>query len=163
MSHIITNWENDMIDAPEDMVARFVSEKYKGFELKILSGLRHRAIEDVYETLKYSFVIIMQPSLLDEQQVTTMVKELSHSIWINFNSNVNNLSVRHFIFISANPFEDLMAIKKMCIGLKDTQGEQALVKIVKCVSCHFYGFDNEHYEMRADGYFSEDIYAVRHK
>lgn len=160
---IITNWENDMIDAPEDMVQKFVAENYKGFELQLLSGLRHRAIEDIYKTLEDSFIIIMQPSLLDEKQVTTLVKGLSHSIWVNFNSNVNNLTVRHFIFISMNPFEDLMSIKKMCIGLKDNQGEDALSKIVKSVSCHFYGFGGEHYEMESSGYFTEDIYARRHK
>ncbi len=160
--HIVTNWENDMIDQPEEMVAKFVSEKYKGFELKMLSGLRHRAFEDIYETLHDSFVIIMQPSLLDKQQVRTMVEKMAHGIWINFNSNVNNLSVRHFIFLSANPFEDLISIRKMCMGLKDTQGENALVKIVKSISCHFYGFDGEHYEMQADGYFTEDIFAIRH-
>ncbi len=160
---IITNWENDMIEEPEEMVVKFVKEKYKGFELQLLSGLRHRAIEDIYKTLKDSFIIIMQPSLLDEKQVTTMVKELSHSIWINFNSNVNDLSVRHFIFLSMNPFEDLMKIKKMCIGLKCNQGEDALTKIVKSISCHFYGFNGEHYEMESGGYFTEDIYARRHK
>ena len=162
-THIITNWENDMIDSPEEKVLEFVNNYYKGFELNILSGLRHRNIEDIYETLKESFVIIMQPSLFDKQQVTSIASGLSHWIWGNFNNNVNNLTVRHFIFLSSHPFDDLNEIINICKGLKDSVNEPALVKIVKCISCHFYGFDGEHYELRTESYHSENMYAVRHK
>ena len=72
-----------MIEIPEEMVKNFVSEKYNGFELEILSGLKYRSLEDIYETLHYSFAIIMQPSLLDEQQVRMMVEKMSHGIWGN--------------------------------------------------------------------------------
>jgi hypothetical protein len=161
--HIVTNWENDMIDAPEEKVSEFVNNYYKGFELNLLSGLRYRAIEEIYQTLKDSFVIIMQPSLFDKQQVMDIVSNLSHSIWVNFNSNTNNLTTRYFIFLSSHPFEDLKEIVSICQGLKDTKNEPALVKIVKCISCHFYGFAGEHYELRTDGYHSDNMYAVRHK
>ncbi len=160
---IITNWENDLIEQPEEMVAEFVRQKYDGFELQMLSGLRHRSFEEIWDTIHDSFVIIMQPSLLDEYQVRSMVEQMSHGIWINFNSNTNNLSVRHFVFLSSNPFEDLVSIRKMCIGLKDSQGEPALVKIVKNISCHFYGFYGEHYEMFVEGHNTDRIRAIRHK
>ncbi len=161
--HIVTNWENDMIDQPEEMVRKFVKENYKGFKLQLLSGLKHRHFDEIWETLLNSFVIIMQPSLLDEQQVRMLVEKMAHGIWVNFNSNINDLTVRHFVFLSSDPFDTLLTIKRICVGLKDSQGEQALVKIIKSVTCNFYGFNDEHYEMRCDGHFSEDIYAVRHK
>lgn len=161
--HMITNWENDMLDAPEDKVQKFVADFYKGFELRLLSGLRYRSIEDIYETLEDSFAIIIQPSLLDRRQVVELVSGLSHSIWVNFNSNTNNLSVRRFIFLSATPFEDMMQIREFCLDLKDSQGEWALPKIVQCISCQFFGFGGEYYEMQSAGYSSRDIKAVRYK
>jgi hypothetical protein len=163
MKSIITNWENDLIELPEQMVQSFVNKEYDGFELKILSGLRHRTFEEIWETLKESYAIIMQPSLLDEQQVIELAKAISHGIWGNFHSNVNNLSVRYFHFISMNPFEDLMQIKETLLSVKDQHEESCIAKIVKCVSCNFHGFNGEHYEMSLKGSWPEHIEALRHK
>jgi len=161
--HIVTNWENDLIEQPEYMVREFASDKYKEFELQMLSGLKHRAFEEVWETLNTSFSIIMQPSLLDKQQVQSLVSQIAHGIWVNFQGVTNNLTVRSFNFLSTNPFIDLMEIKEMCKGLLDTQGGNALAKIVKCVPCHFYSLtQTEHYEMCTESRYDFEIYARRH-
>lgn len=163
LKHIVTNWENELTDVPEPRVMEHFEKFYKGFELKILSGFRHRTINEIYETLNDSFAIIAELTLLDERQITDLVRELSHLVWINFNSNTNNLSVRHFNFISSTPFEDMIEIKRMCMDLKDEHGEPALVKIVKSIRCSFYGFNGEHYEMDARSSWVSDIQIIRIK
>lgn len=161
MSHIITNWENDMIAEPEDKVIEFVKEKYPNYKLELLSGLRHRDLQDIYDTLKESRIIIMQPSLLDSSQIKEVVSYLSHPIHINFNSATRNLDIKEFIFLSSFPWDDLNFVKNSCKGLKDTVNEPALIKIVKNCEVHFYGFGGEHYEMILDSFY--DIKVLRHK
>ncbi len=161
MAYKITNWENDMIAEPEEKVVKFVKEKYPNYELEILSGLGERDLKDIYDTLKDSRVIIMQPSLLDSTQIREVVSYLSHPIHINFNSATRNLDIRDFVFLSANPWHDLNFVKSACAGVKDSVKEPALRKIVKNCEVHFYGFGGEHYEMIKDSF--GDIKALRHK
>lgn len=162
-ARIITIWENEMDDTIDDKLKQFIDKKYPDSQINILSGLRQRHIEDIYETLKDSYAIVIQPNMLEEVQVKELVKGISHSVWINFHSNTNNLSVRFIDFYSSNAYADLKEIKKYCIGLKDAHNEQTLVKIVKCIDCSFYGFAGEHYELRYGGSYAEDCIAVRIK
>jgi hypothetical protein len=161
MTYKITNWENDMIAEPEEKVVEFVKEKYPHYELGILSGLGERDLKDIYDSLKESRVIIMQPSLLVSSQIREVVSYLSHPIHINFNSATRNLDIRDFIFLSSNPWHDLNFVKSACAGVKDSVNEPALRKIVKNCEVHFYGFAGEHYEMINDSF--GDIKALRHK
>jgi hypothetical protein len=161
MNRIITNWENDMIDAAEPMVSKFVSKHYPNLDFKLLSGLRHRDIQDIRDSLMESRIIIMQPSLLEEEQVVNIVTSISHPIHVANNGARRDWEIRDFIFLSMNPFEDLMNIREMCGNKKDHTGELALHKILFNCECHFFGFDDEHYEMKYNR--GHDIYAIRYK
>jgi len=163
MNRIITNWENDLIDSPEPMVKEWVAKHHSNFELKLLSGLRHRGMDDIYDSLRNSRIIVMQPSLLDAQQIADIVKEIGHGIHVNFNGATREWDLREFVFISMHPFEDLQTVKKACIGLKDRWGEDPLAKILKNVECYFYGFAGEKYELKYGGYYASDAYAIRYK
>ena len=170
MKKIITNWENDMIDVPEEMITKFVSEKQgywdfpDNYDLKLMSRLKHRNIEDIYDSLKESRVIIMQPSLFDKEQVIKIVKSISHPIHINNNGAKRDWEIRDFIFLSANPFDDLNMIKEYCYKIKDDHDTgDALTKILHNCEIHFFGFNREHYEMKEYGYSCSDIYAIRYK
>jgi hypothetical protein len=167
MSHIATNWENDMIAEPEDKVQEFIRENYPNYELKLLSGLRQRDIQDVWETIKESRIIIMQPSLLDKEQVQKMLLNISHGIHTSLNGAYRLVEVRDFIFLSMNPWEDLLFIKECGKGLRDTHSEYSLIKLLRNCEVHFYGFAGEHYEMVRGGngtsHYPSDIEAIRHK
>jgi hypothetical protein len=140
-----------MVDVPEKQVTDFVSKHYNNLKFKMLSGLSKRHIEDIWESIKESFVIVVHLNMLDENQIKHLVGELSQPIWKNFNSNVNNLSLRHFVFISSTPFEDMKKIRNC----------SDLIPLSKCVSIHFYGYNDEHYEYYAVGY--NTLLNVRHK
>lgn len=163
MKRIITNWENDIIETPEEQVTKFVSERYSNYDFKLLSGLRHRNIEDIYDSLRDSRVIIMQPFLLEKEQISKIVAAISHPIHVNNNGARREWEIRDFIFLSSQPFEDLKTIKNACLELKDNVKEEALPKIIHNCEIHFHGFDGEHYEMKCHGYSSYDIIAIRHK
>lgn len=164
MSLIATNWENDMLAEPEDKVIEFMQKYNSDYELKLLSGLRHRDMQDIRDSLRNSRIIIMQPSLLEKEQVVNMVKNISHPIHVNQNGATRNYDIRDFIFLSSHPFEDLCQIKEWCRGVKDGfDTGDALTKILTNCEIHFYGFGGEHYEMKRIGYYSGDIYAARYK
>ncbi len=161
---IITNWENDLIEHPEDMVQKFVAEKYPNHTLKFLSGLKQRSFDDIYESIKESRIIVMQPALLDKPQVTELVKSISHPIHTGLNGASRHVEIRDFVFYSLHPFEDLMTIKSYCEGVTDGRDTaDALAKILSNCEIHFYGFEGEHYEMRCSGWQCRDIYAVRYE
>lgn len=162
MSWVITNWENDMIDKPEQIVAKFVAEKYPNMEFKMLSGLGRRDIHDIYRSLEESRVIIMQPSMLEPTQIAGIVQQISHPIHGALNGAIRRYDIADFIFLSANPWEDYNIVKDACRGVKDNHNEYSLTKILRNCECHFYGFDGTHYEMRRSGY-EDSVYAVRHK
>ncbi len=161
--YTITNWENDMLDAPEEMVAKFISDKYDQYNFKLLSGLKHRSINDIFDSLKESRVIIMQPYLLDKQQVVKIVQSISHSIHVNNNGARREWDIRDFVFLSSDPYRDFNFIKEECGSLKDQVNEHCLSKICRNCEVHFYGFEGEHYEMKCGGHFKNDIYAIRYK
>jgi hypothetical protein len=164
MALIATNWENDMIAEPEEKVIEFMAKYKPNYELKLLSGLRHRDMEDIKDSLENSRIVIMQPSLLEKEQVVNMVKNISHPIHVNLNGSTRNYEIRDFIFLSSHPFEDLTQIKEWCNGVKDGfDSGDALTKILSNCEIHFYGFDGEHYEMKRTSYLSGGIYAARYK
>ena len=150
-----------MSDEIDPIVSQFISDKYGHCDVSILSGLKRRDLGEIWNTLKDNRVVVIQPSLLDETQIRTLTKSISHGIWINFHSNTNNLHVRKFDFLSSDPYNDAKQIIDYCKGLKDDHGENALVKIVKSLEVNFYGFDDTRYELRAEGYFGDYI-LVRH-
>lgn len=163
---IVTNWENDMIDEPEQMVREFLSKKhgywdFPEYGFKLLSGLRHRHIEDIYASLEESRVVIMQPSLLEKEQVQKIVQAISHPIHVNNNGAQRRWDIRDFIFLSSTPFEDLKFIVDACLHLVDQHGEQCLPKILYNCEIHFFGFTGEHYELKKDRY-PHKPYAIRH-
>jgi hypothetical protein len=166
MNRIVTNWENDMIAEPEEMVKKFLSEKrafwdFKHYDVKLLSGLRHRDIGDIYASLEESRVIIMQPSLLDKEQIKKIVQAISHPIHGNNFGAQRRWEIRDFIFLSANPFEDLNFIIDACRGVIDQHKEVCLQKILLSCEVHFFGFNDEHYELKCNRLDSP--YAIRHK
>lgn len=160
--HKITNWENDMIAEPEEFVKQFAKRQYPNYDLEILSGLGHRDPQDLYDSLRDSRVIIIQPNLLEREQVVKLVSAISHPIHVNFNGATREWDIREFVFISVRPFDDLMQIKEWCAGVKDQWGEHALTKVLINCEAHFYGIANmEHYEMRCSR--GGEITAIRHK
>ncbi len=157
----ITNWENEMTDSPEPIVEQFVKNRYPNYDFEMLSALGHRDIQDIFESLKNSRIIIIQPNMLDREQVVNLVSAISHPLHVNFNGASREWEVRDFIFLSTRPFEDLTQIKEWCAGVKDKWNENALVKILINCEVHFYGIAGmEHYEMR--GTRGGDITVVRH-
>lgn len=162
MNHIITNWENDLIDEPENIVTAFVKDKYKDYDFKLLSGLAHRDKQDLYDSLRESRVIIMQPSLLEPDQIAEIATLIGHPIHVTFNSAAPDWNIKDFVFLSSNPFDDLNIVKDACKDVKDEHHELALVKILHNCECHFYGFAGEHYEMKCSGSVNYDIYAIRY-
>ncbi len=159
---IITNWENDMIDVPEEPIEAFTKTYYPNYDLKLLSGLKHRAIEDIYDSLRDSRVIIMFPSLFDDEQLKKIVTAISHPIHVNNNGARREWDIREFVFFSAQPFEDLTHIRQTCHLLKDSTGEPALAKILFNCECHFYGFQDEHYELQRNRSEYQDFKAIRY-
>lgn len=156
-----------MIAEPEPMVKKFLSEKhgywdFKTFDVKLLSGLRHRDIEDIYASLRESRVIIMQPSLLEKSQIAKIVQAISHPIHLHFNGATREWDIRDFIFLSVNPWEDLNIVIDACKGVSDQHHEPSLPKILQNCECHFFGFADEHYELKCN-HFPAKPYAIRHK
>jgi hypothetical protein len=164
-NYIITNWENDLIDSPEEKVVKFVSEKYPAYYFKFLPALKQRSIKEIYDSLRESRVIVMQPSLFDKEQVVKIVTQISHPIHINNGGARREMDIRDFVFLSANPFADLQEIKEICYGKKDyfDSADALCVILHSNIEVHFYGFSGEHYEMKQCGYTCRDIDAVRHK
>lgn len=160
---IITNWENDLIEEPEVPVMDWVRANCANYEFKLLPGFRHRCNDDIFTSLRESRIIIMQPNLLESNQIASIVTQIGHSIHINFNGATREWDLREFVFLSANPFEDLQIVKDACIGLKDRVNEDPLAKILHSVECWFYGFSGEKYELRYGGYNASDAYAIRYK
>jgi len=165
--HKIINWENDLLDEPEMFLSEFVADNYPDYSFEMMSGFIHRDMSEVYESLKEARVIIMQPNLLEENQVSDMVKAISHPIHVNFNGASREWNIEKFIFLCYNPFDDLNTIKEQCDGVKDGKDSaDALCKILHNCEIHFYGRQggDAHYEMGADRvYCCNDIKAIRHK
>ncbi len=160
---VILNWENDMIQDPEPHVVEFAKKHYPNLDLQLMSGLRHRHIDEIRDSLKDSMIIIMQPHLIDPSQIALIAQSISHSIHGAFCGASREWDLRDFVFLSVNPWETCQAIIEACSGLKDNVGEDPLVKIVKHIQVQFYGFDGEHYELKISSHWFRDLYVVRYK
>ncbi len=158
----ITNWENDMIDSPEEKVVEFAKKRYPNYDLHLLSALRHRDMQDIYESLEESTVIIMQPSLLEKEQVIKIIQAISHPIHGHNNGSRRDWNIRDFVFLSADPWRDVNEILTICSGVKDSHNEECLPKILYNCECHFYGFAGEHYELKKTRY-PYSSYIIRYK
>ncbi len=108
----------------------------------------------------------MRSYTLDYNQIREMVKTISHPIHTSLNGAERLMEISAFIFITNNPFEDLMNTKRECSGVRDENNHDtgdALCKILRNCEIHFYSPEGEHYEMKQTGYWTRDIYAIRHK
>lgn len=150
---IITNWDNDLLEAPDRKVVEFAAKKYKHHELKYLPGLRQRDIQEIYDSIRESRVIIIEPHILESEQIATIVSAIAHPIHVNQNGATRNYEIRDFVFLSMNPYEDLKKVVSAASALKDSHGEYSLSKILYNCEAHFYGYDGEHYELVKDGSF----------
>lgn len=161
--HIITIWENDMVEVPEVIQLDFIEERYPDYEIKMLSGLWHRDKEDIFASLEESRVIFINPNHLEAEQIVKLAQLISHPIWINFNSNTRNWDVRDFVFYSSAPFEDLCMVRDNLRGIKDHHQEPVLPKILAC-EAHFWGYAGEHYELIKERWRNGvcPIYAIRY-
>jgi len=156
MKWIITNWENDMIETPEQPVIDLVNEKFSHYEFKMLSGLRNRDIEDLYASLRESRAVIMHPTFTDITQIKDLIIRLGKYIHANTLGRQTDWMIKEFVFISATPFEDFLLIKKNC-------NTDSLHAILRNCYCTFYGYAGEVYEMKSESASSLSLIAIREK
>ena len=158
---IITNWENDLTDVPEESVVSFVKENYPNYEFKLLSGLAQRDINDIYDSLKESRIVIIQPTLFDRAQVSEILSSISHPTYGALIGNTREWEIRDFVFLSNKPYEVLKELLEICSKVKDRHGEHSLPKILAVCEIHSYGYDGEHYEVKFRRYSDYEI--IRYK
>lgn len=162
MKRGITIWENDMMEEIDPKIKSFIELRFKGYEMKQLSALSHRSEQDIFDSLEESYGIVIQPNLLEPQQIIEMAKLISHPIHGNHCSNIRNWDIQNFTFISTHPWETLKEIKSMLKDVKDNVGELCIMKILNACSIDFYNFDmTEYYELVRDGYWGTK--AIRYK
>jgi hypothetical protein len=58
----ISVWENDMTDEIDIKVKTFIEERFKGYEYTQLSALSHRGKEDIFDSLRNSYAVVIQPN-----------------------------------------------------------------------------------------------------
>ena len=60
-----------------------------------------------------------------------------------------------------NPFHDLNFVIDACDGVTDQHNEICLKKILLSCEVHFFGFNEEHYELKCNRL--DKPYAIRYK
>lgn len=155
-------WENDMTDEIDPKVLTFLGHRFKGYDFNQLSGLAHRDEMDIIDSIRNNYAIIIQPNMLECEQVQSIAKLISHPIHTNKNSNQNDYEIQRFIFLSNHPWETLLQIKSNLKDVKDRHGELCIQKIIRNCATEFYNFDSSiYYELVEDGYW--DTKAIRYK
>ncbi len=158
MNKIITCWENDLTDVPDIQVSELISKHYPNCEFKMLSGLEHRDIHDIYDSLKESNTIIIHAHIIKPEQIINIVKNISHPIHVNNCGRIPpKWEIENFVILSMHPVETYKQIKLICENIKDQHEEYALLKLLRNCQIYFRGFNNEYYEMIIEGYETINI------
>lgn len=162
MNRGVTVWENDMTEEIDPKTQSFINLHFPNREIKQLSALSHRDSEDIFDSLRESYYILIQPNQLERDQIEKLAQLISHPIYINYYSNTRNWDIQSFIFICMNPWSTLKQIQSVLKNVKDSHSELCLHKILGACQVNFYNFDSsEQYELVTDGIW--DTKAIRRK
>jgi hypothetical protein len=157
----VTVWENDMVEVIDHKTLAFIKAQYPDYEVKQLSGLSHRHAEDILDSVRNSHTIVIQPNLLDIEQIVDIAQLLSNPIHVNNTDPKREYDIRRFLFLTNYPWDTCSTVKSMLSVVKDSVNELCLMKILKHCAVDFCNFDcTEYYEMQRDGYFNVKIYRT---
>lgn len=158
MKRIITNWENDLTDTPEPFVLEFIQshKMYSGYDFKFLSGLPHRDIRDLIDSINESRTIIFRTYLLDKNQVSSLVSALHKPIFHSHDGDS-----REFIFLCDDAWQTLCDFKSACKTHWGDPARVGLVDILLKKYIYFIDIKGIKYELKTDGWYNRDFYAIR--
>lgn len=157
----ITIWENDTTGTIDPIIQIFIDKHYKGCNIVLMSGFDNRTNDEILESVRDSYAIVMEPTVLRNYQINDIAQLISHPIHLNTTNNpARPYDIQKFIFLSTNPWDTLQTIVRTLKNTKDNHNEYSLMKILKHCRVEFYSTKNDdQYELERDGVW--DTKAIR--
>lgn len=157
----VLNWENDLIDTPEQVVLDYCNTHCRNLEFEMLSGFSRRTPGEILNSLDNGVKqVVMAPFMLEEEQVQKIVTLIAPPLY----GYVHGEDVEKFVFIGSRPKEIANTIISACEGEWDhdhRNPRNCFIAILKRASVICIGFEGERIEIQTSGWNHRDFTIVQ--